>query len=114
VSAPVFRYASFWESSNCIHTNRHTGPQGTSEPDFRLNLVSRRHANWAIPRFASAYVRADKLTGFRCGSESRDFLLGLGSRKTKLGPPGDDLGLKDMKIVFIRQDLTKIVEPTKS
>jgi hypothetical protein len=61
VSAPVFCYSSFRESSNWIHTNQHTGPQGNPESDFRVNLVSRRLADWTIPRCGSACVRADKL-----------------------------------------------------
>jgi hypothetical protein len=61
VSAPVFHYASFRESSNCIHMNQDTDPQGIPEPDFRFNLVSRRRTDWAIPRFSSACTRADKL-----------------------------------------------------
>jgi hypothetical protein len=56
-----FRYASFLESSNYIHTNQHTGSQGTPESDFRVHLVSRQREDWAISRFGSVCVRADNL-----------------------------------------------------
>jgi hypothetical protein len=49
-----FNYALFREGSNCVHTNQHMGLQGTPEPDFRVNLVSRRRADCAIPQFSSA------------------------------------------------------------
>jgi hypothetical protein len=56
-----FRYASFRESSNYIHMNQHTGSQGTPEPDFRVDWISHRRADWAIPRFGSACARVDEL-----------------------------------------------------
>jgi hypothetical protein len=47
--------------SNCHHMNQHTGPQGTPESNFRVNLVPCRRADWPIPQFGSTCTRADKL-----------------------------------------------------
>jgi hypothetical protein len=42
-------------------TNQHTVTQGTPKPDFRVNLVSRRRVDWALPGFGSVCARADQV-----------------------------------------------------
>jgi hypothetical protein len=62
--SPIFvfvRYASFRESSECIHPNRHTDPQGVPELDLRVNLVRRRGEDWVFIGFDSVCAGVENL-----------------------------------------------------
>jgi hypothetical protein len=112
VSGPVFSYASFRANSDYIHTNQHMGAQVTAEPDFRINLVSHRQADWTVPRFSSVCARADKLLDSDVGRSPETFCW-VWDREMPNLALRMAISVRSIWKKFIRQGLMKIFEPTK-